>query len=177
MTDWISLDWDYVTSDCRKNNLANRCIKNCSDCGDTGKIGRGNRFEGYSDWKQRLNLVQVYITKTVISDVFVYDNHGEIYQYLHPGDMVLNYDYHTDDYEDETNKAIDVECWNWVNRAIELGVTIYNYCDIKSLKNIDKDKKYNLFVAWSTPCTRSDLDGHLFRFLMNLNTKVVLNNG
>lgn len=173
---WISLDWDFVTGDCRKPGNHNRCIMNCSGCGDTGNIGRGNIGSGYTSWKYKLEQVKKYIVPSILFDCIVRDNHGDIFQFLKPGDEVLNYDYHTDDYEYIDGVQEDnIYCWNWVNHCDRNDIKVTSCYSTDDLCLIDKSKIYNLFVAWSTPYTRQDLDGHLFRFLMELGIPVILN--
>lgn len=178
MTVWISLDWDFITGDCRKAGHANRCTMNCDGCGDTGVVGRGTIGYGYTDWHNRLKEVEKYLNKDTVIRGYLNDSHGEIYKHLSPGDVVLNYDYHTDNYEDEENYTERVECWNWVNKAINNGILVYNYHSLKDLDKINNFElifgKLPLFIAWSVPYTRSDLDGQLFRFLMGLNAPIEL---
>lgn len=173
---WISLDWDFITGDCRKNGEANRCTANCCDCSDTGIIGRGdhNTDSIHKDWDARLEYTTMMFSKLNIVSAVVYDNHGEILKFLKRGDTVENYDYHTDDWDTKEVLAAPA-CWNWVNHAARSGITVHYYYNTGDLRRLDPLRDYRLFVAWSVPYTRPDLDGHLFRFLMGLGCEVKLN--
>ena len=173
MTYWISLDWDFITGDCRVPKQANRCTSNCCDCSDTGVIGRGDNQVGFATWQERLDITSAVIKDLHISNCVVRDNHGEIMQFIKRGDIVYNYDYHTDDYDSDLQSP--VSCWNWVNYCEKQDIKVYNCYTLEELKLLSKSRKYRMFVAWSVPYTRSDLDGHLFRFLMNMKCEVKLN--
>ena len=174
MANWISLDWDWVTADCRKVNRPRKCTSVNCKCDNANVIGRGLPEMGRTDWRIRLDALTDFLDCTKISECFVHDSHGDIFRYLNRGDCVLNYDEHTDDYNDE-GPLESVACWNWVNHAKNNDIIVYQCQSVSDLLKIDRSVEYKLFVAWSTPYTRPDLDGHLFRFLMNLNVPVVLN--
>ena len=174
---WISFDLDWVTGDCRAFDSVkdSACIKAklnpaCQGCA-TGKVGRGP--EGScEDSETRWNTISDYIKSVKLSRVVVRDSHGDIFPLLNSGDLVLNFDSHTDDYGGDL--VFDVSCGNWVNHCEKNEIEV-RQC--KSPMPITDGAQVSLFVAVSRPYTNTDYDGALFGLLFDLEMPIDLYGG
>lgn len=167
MTNWISFDWDYVTSDCRTPYERHACVQRCDGCGDS--IGRGSIMQRTyrADFSRKLYAkVKHLLLNSNLQRVIVADNHADIFQFLEDADFVYNIDYHTDDYHSGYDyEYTDLHCANWVSYA-----TTEKNCIVQQVdaEQVPVGGVYNLFVAISRPYTPPAMDGWLLRLLMEL---------
>ena len=172
---WISIDWDYVTDDCR-GPLANTEYCPCWDNKTEHNKHRGKAhlraphvlMEHYDDILKLMQRVR-------LGKVVVRDCHGDIMHYIKPRDTVFHIDYHLDEepYDvDKHGKPLrPPKCYNWIHHAKERDITIE---PVSEMLHAVPDGKYNLFLCLSSPYTNSDYDALLFRLLMSLPVPVTL---
>jgi len=169
---WLSFDLDWATGDCREYQISGcGCVKDCFGCRVTW---RGNLSMGYFDYLDRFAVVREKILSLTIKKVIVRDSHGDVFAFLKTGDTVLNLDFHTDDYfPEDVQEKHELHCGNWVNFCDSFGIQV---TQIEHPQDIPAGE-YNLFVAISRPFTHEELDGELFRLLIDLQVKVDLYGG
>jgi len=176
MAHWISFDLDYVTGGCMSSENPFVCIKYCDGCGaESRAIGRGDAGLARPDAEELMDKMVGFLKSIAFTDCIVRDSHGDIVPYLSEGDVVLNFDEHTDDYFPGVGPDEPVTCANWVNIATErMGVTVHQV----KLEYVPEDiPESRLFVAISRPYSSDIVDGQLLRLLLDLQIPVDLYGG
>jgi hypothetical protein len=181
MRQWVSLDLDYITGDCRNMSYdkPSQCARRCPDCqGSKVKgIGRGshkNSFGNEKGWAddaiKQEEKITCFLSNLQLRRIVVRDCHASILPFLKKGDVVLHVDEHGDFDGWECFKGL--YCGNWINYAEGRGVTVCHYeppMDYDGFLphwiEFDTNRETDLFVCLSRPYTDRLADAVLGRLL------------
>ena len=161
MATWLSLDWDCVTGDARHDcNVCGLCSYNCDeDPFVSRKVQIAN-----DNFKESFNYAR-FLVRRQWKQVVVRECHADISVLLRDGDVVINLDAHTDDY----NNMDELDCGNWVNHANRRDIAVHNLAgDLacyrreveRAMQNLVPDR---LFICWSIPYTNTGADKAFWR--------------
>jgi len=149
---WLSLDWDWVTGDCRD--------------GYSEKVRTNDPTWGSADRHDELSDL---LATTQFKRVHFHDEHHQILHHLSRNDTVWDIDDHWDDYP----PAYPIACWNWITHAYNMGVRVdpIGRSDDGSPRELYEAKLppgAGLCVVWSREYTSNQLDERLWLLLGNV---------
>ena len=159
----ISFDLDWVTGDCRRGH-GSACAWQCWNCGEYGRAQGTPRRDAL---KRFGAMRQWLLQQNVISPIVVRDCHADIMNVLTPGDLVLNWDEHSDDdcYSSDPDAEWPLHCGNWVTAARNNRITVQQ---MNMMPFPEIDTPVRLFIAVSVPYTSPICDEALMEMLAEM---------
>jgi len=165
MTTMLSIDWDYVTSDC--SFLGHSC---CGWCKRLPRAcGRGDAVEyqpKFSAWRKRLAVVYGLKVKRN-APIVVAECHADIMVPIKRGKYegelcIYDFDAHCDSYD-----CGRLCCGSWINYAERVGPTVTigpPVVDQIGMADV-------VFLCRSSPWTPAEMDGEFYRLVRRFSEK------
>ena len=154
----LSIDWDYITGSC---DIGKTCCGYCKERRIYQDFKRGDEFKLMPDWRNRFReIIKIKLKKK--TPIYVAESHANIMNHMGENPLVLDFDFHYDNYSKKMLK-----CENWIYYTeLRGGIVIRHPRDTPGINSV--------FICKSSPWTPESMDRYFYEMikLLSINAGV-----